>query len=83
MKYKIDDEWEIEGDGHSYSLSYLKDEINPKTKNKFTNPTMYYYPSLRLCLEAYADKCTVPCNTPKEILSKLEECLKIVKDFKC
>jgi hypothetical protein len=82
MKYQIDDNYSITGNSNSFMLKFESTETNEKGE-PVTTTDRWYYPSLKLSLMSYVDKCTLACNTPKEILSKLEECLKIVKDFKC
>jgi len=85
MKYKLDDLFTIESSSaNEFILKYeeFKDEINPKTGKPIRSSDLWCYPSFKLALLGYLDKCALPAKVAIDILTKYHEVSKMIKSLK-
>jgi hypothetical protein len=79
-KLVLDEFFTIRGDMSSYTLQYRANSIDD-SGNPIKSNTNWYYSSLKQCLEMYLDKSSIGSSSAEEILVKLEEVKKVIKNL--
>ena len=83
MKIQLDNDFSIEGDSNSYTLKYKhrQDKLNSRGENIYTRD-YWYYPTIKLCLEAYLDKSPTGSTSVEQVLAKFEEVKQVINKLK-
>lgn len=90
-KLVIDEQWHIEIDGHNCTLIFeeirqrkRKLEIFPNTQEteNYTFTESYYYPNVQACLRKYLAVSLHPCESIPEVLTRIDEVEKTIKNLK-
>lgn len=82
MTLQLDDKFYIEGDLNSFTLYYRESYFDKEANKERISRDQWYYSNIKGCLEAYIEKSIVGCTSAKEILDKLEEVKKVIKELK-
>lgn len=82
---KIDDNYHIEKDDHSWNLIYTRSYITQTGKKKgeeVTSSKTWYYPNITTCLMGYVSQKVEPNNkTVEQVLAQLRDIKKTIENL--
>jgi hypothetical protein len=79
----LNENYRIIYDENNTILQYYQDRVRTLKDGSFQEyeyTESFYYPNLRTALVGFLDKCTWGVATAKEVLRKLNEVIKIIRD---
>ena len=77
---QINNFWRVKTDNSSSTLVFAEKRINKEKKTEYLFEDKFYYNNVQSALQAYLIKSLDDAKDVKEVLVKIEESLKEIKD---
>ena len=76
---KLDSNYTLEGEKYNWILSYESEPKTAENGKKYTSKDKWYYRSIEDAIVKYLDECFKPCESVKELLTKITELKESIK----